>query len=67
MYLISAEEYINTGVHFLKVKKTGEIWPSMKDYGSGLGVKNMSNLVLREIYGICETKNPSKKHINIRK
>ena len=27
--------------------------PSMKDIGSGLGVKNMSDLVLKEIYGIC--------------
>ena len=52
MYLISVEEYINVGVHFLKIRKTGEIWPSMKDIGSGLGVKNISDLVLKEIYGI---------------
>ena len=52
MYLISAEEYINVGVHFLKIRKTGEIWPRMKDIGSGLGFKNISDLVLKEIYGI---------------
>ena len=40
MYLISAEGYKNAGVHFLKVKKTDEIWSSMKDVGRGMGVKN---------------------------
>ena len=39
MYLISAEGYKSAEVHFLKVRKTGEIWPSMKDVGSGMGVK----------------------------
>ena len=29
-----------------------------------MGVKNISDLVLKEIYGICETKNPTKKQIN---
>ena len=38
-YLISAEGYINAGVYSLMVQKTGKIWPSMKDVGSGLGVK----------------------------
>ena len=36
----------------------------MKDVGSGIGVKNISDLVLKEIYGICETKNPSKQQVN---
>ena len=26
-----------------------------------MSVKNISDLVLKEIYGICETKNPTKK------
>ena len=52
MYLISAEGYNNVDVHFLKVRKTGEIWPSMKDVGSGVGVKNISDLVSKEIYAI---------------
>ena len=39
----------------------------MKDVGSGIGVKNISDLVLKEIYGICETKNPKKsKLMNIK-
>ena len=36
----------------------------MKDVGSGVSVKNISDLVLKEIYGICETKNPTKKEVN---
>ena len=36
----------------------------MKDVGSGMHVKNISDLVLKEIYGICETKNPIKKQVN---
>ena len=36
----------------------------MKDVGSGMGVKNISDLVLKEIYGICETKNPTKNQVN---
>ena len=32
----------------------------MEDVESGMVVKNISDLVLKEIYGICETKNPTK-------
>ena len=35
----------------------------MKDVGSGAGAKNMSNLVLKEIDGVLETKNPTKEQI----
>ena len=56
MYLISAEGYKNANVEFLTIRKTNEIWVSMKNVGSGIGVKNISDLVLKEIYGICEKK-----------
>ena len=46
MNLISAEGYANAKVHFLEIKKAGEIWVSMKDIGDGLGIKNISDLVL---------------------
>ena len=36
----------------------------MKDAGSGMGGKNISDVVLKEIYGICETKNPTIKQVN---
>ena len=29
-----------------------------------MGVKYISDLVLKEIYGICETNNPTKKQVN---
>ena len=61
MYLISAEGYKNAGVHILIIKKTGEIWPSMEDVRRGICVKNISDLVLKEIHGVCETKKPYKR------
>ena len=36
----------------------------MKDVRSGMGVKYTSDLVLKEINGICERKNPTKKQVN---
>ena len=64
MYLISAEVYKNANVEFLTIKKTSEIWVNMKDIGRGMGVKIISDLVLKEIYGICEMKNLTKKQVN---
>ena len=49
MYLISAEGYKNANVEFLTIKTTSEIWVNMKDVGSGMGVKNISDLVLKEM------------------
>ena len=63
MYLISAEEYKNAGVSILIIKKTGKIWVSMKDCGSGMGVKNISDLILKEIYDICRKKSFTKEEI----
>ena len=63
MNLISAEGYKNAKVHFLKIRKTGELWISIKDVGNGLGVKNISDLVLKEIYGIYEKKKLTKEEI----
>ena len=36
----------------------------MKDVGSGMGVKNISDVVLKEIHGMLETKNLAKEQIN---
>ena len=64
MYLISAEGYKNANVDFLTIKTTSKIWVSMKDVGSGMVVKNIFDIVLKEIYGICEIKNPTKEQVN---
>ena len=36
----------------------------MKDVGSGVGVKSISDLVVKEMHGICEKKSPTKKQVN---
>ena len=50
MYLISAEWYKNANVEFLTIKPNSGIWVSMKDIGSGMGVKIISDLISKEIY-----------------
>ena len=57
MNLISAEGYKNPGVSHLIIKETDKLWISMKDVEVGLGVKSLSDLVLKEIHGICGKKN----------
>ena len=57
MDLISAKGYENAGVNLLKIEGTDEFRVSMKDVGVGLGVKSITDLVLKEIQGIYEKKN----------
>ena len=56
MYLISAERYKNAGVDCLKIRETDKRWVSMKNVGAGFGIKNISDLISKEIYGIYEKK-----------
>ena len=63
MYLISDGRYKNEEVNFSKVEKTNEIWVSMKNVYDSLGVKNMSDLALKEIYGKYERKDLADKGI----
>ena len=63
MYLISSQGYTNASVNILKIRKTGEIWVSMKNIGDGLGVTNISDLVLKEIYGIYEKRRLTKEEV----
>ena len=56
MYLISAKGYQKARVALLILKNPSQICLSMKNTHNGLGVKNMSDLVLKEIYGIYKTK-----------
>ena len=59
MDLISIEGYGNVNVICLK-NKNGDLWVIMKNVKDGLGVKNISDLVLKEIYGIYEKKRINK-------
>ena len=63
MNLISAEIYKNSKVDFLQIRKTDEIWVSMEHLHDRLGIKNMSDLVLKEIHGKYERKNLTDKEI----
>ena len=54
MNLISAKAYENAKVYNTQAKN--DLWVSMKDVGNGLSVKNISDLVLKEIYGTYERK-----------
>ena len=47
--MVLAEGYKNAKDDFLTIKATGEIWVSMKDVGISMSVKNISDLVLKEI------------------
>ena len=62
MNLIPIEGYENANVICLK-NNNGDLWVIMKDIKDGLGVKNMSDLVLKEIYGVYEKKNLTKEEI----
>ena len=59
MDLILVEGYKNTNVHTIQVKNG--LWISIKDVGNGLGVKNISNLVLKETQGHYEKKQKNKR------
>ena len=60
MDLISIEGYENANVICLK-NKNGDLWVIMKGVKDGLGVKNISDLVLKEICGIYEKKKLTKE------
>ena len=63
MYLISTKGYQNAKVHHLRIRKTDEIWVSMKDIGDGWGVTNISDLVLKEIFNIYKKRKLTKEEI----
>ena len=60
MYVISAEGYNSAGVDLLIMKITGEIWTKIKDIQNGLGLQNISDLVLKDLSGIYKAKQKGK-------
>ena len=60
-FLCPAEGYKNANVEFLTIKTTSEIQVSMKDVESSMGNQKISDLVLKEIQGVCETKKSYKR------
>ena len=63
MYLILPEGSKNAEVDTKIVRKTGEIWVSMKDDGSGMVVKNISDLVLKELVVYLKQKSLQKSRL----
>ena len=60
MVVITVQAYAETRVHAIKVGNRELFWVKMIDVQKGLGLKNMPDLVKKEICGIFETKNPIK-------
>ena len=66
MYLTSAEGYKNAGVHLLRVRKTGQIWVSMKNVHNGYMLK-ISDLILKDIDGRYGRKTSQKSKLKYTK
>ena len=60
---IRVEKYTNAKVCTIKVSSKKIFWVRMYDVQEGIGVKNMSDLVRKEIRGIFRSKNPIKDQI----
>ena len=56
MDIISIKGYENAKFVSLK-NKNGDLWVIMKDFKEGLEIKNMSDLILKEICGAHGKKN----------
>ena len=60
---ISVEKYANVKVSAMKIDNKKLFWVKMNDVQNGLGVRNMSDLVRKEIWGIFRTKNSTKDQV----
>ena len=60
---IDVERYANAKVYTITVGNRELFWVRIYDAQKGMSVKNMSDLVRKEIHGIFETKNPTKNQI----
>ena len=44
-------------------EKNSHIWVNMKDVQNDSGVRNMSDIILKELHGVYKTKNPTKEQV----
>ena len=63
MVVITIENCTNAKVHTIKVGNRELFWVKMIDVQNGLGMKNISDLVRKEVHGIFKTNNPTKKQV----
>ena len=61
MVFITADNYADAGVHTIAVKNKELFSVKMIDVQNGLGLKSISDLLRKEMYGIFETKNITKE------
>ena len=56
MFVITVEAYKNANVPTITVQNKKLFWVKMTDVEKGLGIKNISDLLRKEMCGIFETK-----------
>ena len=65
MVVITVESYLNAGVHIITVENEELLWVKMDDVKRGLGIKNIFDLLRKEMCSIFETKNLTKEQKNM--
>ena len=63
MVVVTVQKYTDGEVHTITVGNRELFWVKMIDVQNKLGIKNISDLVRKDIQGIFETKNPTKKQV----
>ena len=63
MVIITFKNCLNARVHIVTVGNRKLFWIKMIDIQNGLGLKNMSDLVRKEIHDIFNTNNPTKGQV----
>ena len=61
MVAITIQAYAKAGVHTIKVGNRELFWVKMINVQKGLGLKNISHLVRKQIQGMYETKYPTEE------
>ena len=61
MVVFTVQNYADAKVHTIRVGNRELFWVKMIDVENGLGIKNVSDLVRKDIQGIYETKGFTKK------
>ena len=59
MAVITVQAYAKAGVHTIKVGNRELFWVKMIDVQKGLGLKNISHLVRKQMQGMHKTKYPA--------
>ena len=63
MVNVTVKNYQNARVYIIIIPNRELFWVRMIDVQGGLGIKNKSDTVKKEIHGMFENKNPTEKQI----